>query len=204
VLDRASGSPLRASDGYRIASITKTFTSAAILRLAERGRLTLGAPVARYLPVAYRRALRADGYQPGRITVRMLLQHTAGLFDYAAADAYLKALLADPGHRWSRIEQLRFAMANGEPVAPPGRSYSYSDTGYIVLGQIVESVSGRPQAAAYRRLLHFGRLGVVRRTSRRSSPSRAAPAARPISTSASSTRLACWTLRTTSMAAAGW
>lgn len=160
VLDRASGSPLRASDGYRIASGTKTFTSAAILRLAERGRLTLRAPVARYLPVAYRRALRADGYDPRRITVRMLLQHTAGLFDYAAADAYLQALLADPGHRWSRIEQLRFAMANGEPVAPPGRSYSYSDTGYILLGQIVESVSGRPQAAAYRQLLRFGRLGV--------------------------------------------
>ena len=160
VLDRASGSPLRASDSYRIASITKTFTSAAILRLAERGRLTLGAPVARYLPVAYRRALRADGYEPGRITVRMLLQHTAGLSDYATADAYLTALLADPGHRWSRIEQVRFAMANGEPLAPPGRSYSYSDTGYILLGQIVESVSGRPQAAAYRQLLHFGRLGV--------------------------------------------
>jgi D-alanyl-D-alanine carboxypeptidase len=41
-------------------------------------------------------------------------------------------------------------MANGEPVAPLGRSYSYSDTGYILLGQILESVSGRPQAAAYR------------------------------------------------------
>jgi D-alanyl-D-alanine carboxypeptidase len=160
VLDRASGSPLRASDGYRIASITKTFTSAVILRLAERGRLALRAPVARYLPVAYRRALRGDGYDPGRITVRMLLQHTAGLFDYAAADAYLETVLADPGHRWSRIEQLRFAMANGEPVAPPGRSYSYSDTGYILLGQIVESVSGRPQAAAYRHFLRFDRLGV--------------------------------------------
>jgi D-alanyl-D-alanine carboxypeptidase len=160
VLDRVGGSPLRASDGYRIASITKTFTSAAILRLAEHGRLTLRAPVASYLPGAYRRALRADGYDPGRITVRMLLQHTAGLFDYAAADTYLQALLADPEHSWSRIEQLRFAMAQGDPVAPPGRRYSYSDTGYILLGQIVESVSGRPQAAAYRQLLRLGRLGV--------------------------------------------
>ena len=129
VLDRASGSPLRASDGYRIASITKTFTSAAILRLADRGSLTLRAPVARYLPVAYRQAaLRDGGYDTGRITVRMLLQHTAGLYDYAGTGAYLQALLADPGHRWSRLEQLRFAMANGEPVAPPGRSCSYSDT----------------------------------------------------------------------------
>jgi D-alanyl-D-alanine carboxypeptidase len=67
VLDRASGSRLLASDGYRIASITKTFTSAVILRLAESGRLALRAPVARYLPVAYRGALRDDGYDPGRI-----------------------------------------------------------------------------------------------------------------------------------------
>jgi CubicO group peptidase (beta-lactamase class C family) len=50
VLDRASGSALRASDGYRIASITKTFTAAAVLRLAERGKLSLAVPVARYCP----------------------------------------------------------------------------------------------------------------------------------------------------------
>ena len=204
VLDRASGLPLRASDGYRIASITKTFTSAAVLRLAERGRLTLRAPVARYLPTAYTRSLRAGGYAPGRITVRMLLQHTAGLFDYAAAEAYLQALLADPGHRWSRIEQVRFAMANGDPFAPPGRRYSYSDTGYVLLGQIVESVAGRPQAAAYRRLLRPVASVSARLTSRGSSPSPAERAARLISTSALSTRPRCLTPRTTSTAAAGW
>jgi D-alanyl-D-alanine carboxypeptidase len=160
VLDRASSLPLRASDGYRIASITKTFTAAAILRLVERGELALRAPVARYLPAGYKRALRAGGYDPSRITVRMLLRHTAGLFDHSADDAYLQALLADPGHRWSRLEQVRFAMEHGEPVAPPGRRYSYSDTGYLLLGQIVESVSGSPQASVYRLLLRLRRLGV--------------------------------------------
>jgi D-alanyl-D-alanine carboxypeptidase len=160
VLDRASGSPLRASDGYRIASITKTFTGAAVLRLVERGSVSLDAPVTRYLPGTYLTALRGDGYDPSRITVRMLLLHTAGLFDYAAADAYLQALLSDPAHRWTRLEQLRFAMADGEPVAAPGRRYAHSDTGYVLLGQIIESVTGSPQAAAYRRLLRFGRLGI--------------------------------------------
>ena len=160
VLDRASGSALRASDRYRIASITKTFTAAAVLRLAERGKLSLAAPVARYLPAVYRRALRGDGYDPSRITVRMLLQHTSGLFDHSTADLYEQKLFSDPGHRWTRLEQVRLAMSSGDPVASPGRRYSYSDTGYVLLGQIIESVDGRRQAAAYRHLLRFRRLGL--------------------------------------------
>jgi D-alanyl-D-alanine carboxypeptidase len=160
VHDRASGSALRASDGYRIASITKTFTAAAILRLAERGKLSLAAPVARYLPAAYRRALRGDGYDPSRITVRMLLQHTSGLVDHSTADSYEQKLFSDPGHRWTPLEQVRVAMSSGDPVARPGRRYSYSDTGYVLLGQIVESIDGRGQAAAYRDLLRFRGLGL--------------------------------------------
>jgi CubicO group peptidase (beta-lactamase class C family) len=204
VLDRASSLPLRASDGYRIASITKTFTAAAILRLVEPGKLALQAPVKRYLPAAYTRALRADGYDPSRITVRMLLRHTAGLFDHSADDAYLQALLADPGRRWSRIEQVRFAMANGEPVAPPGRRYSYSDTGTSCSGR-----SSSPSPAGHKRRPTGGCSASVvsasvRRTSRRSSPSRAAPVAKPTSTSAISTRPWCSTPRTISSAAEGW
>jgi D-alanyl-D-alanine carboxypeptidase len=69
-------------------------------------------------------------------------------------------LSSDPGHRWTRLEQVRLAMASGDPVAPPGRRYSYSDTGYVLLGQIIESVHGSHQVAAYRHLLRFRRLGL--------------------------------------------
>jgi D-alanyl-D-alanine carboxypeptidase len=64
----------------------------------------------------------------------------------------------DPGHRWTRDEQLRFATAHGDPVAAPGRKYHYSDTGYVLLGEILERVTGRSLPAAVRDLLRFRRL----------------------------------------------
>ena len=69
-------------------------------------------------------------------------------------------MLGDPAHRWTRLEQVRFAMANGDPIAAPGRRFAYSDTGYVLLGQIVESLSGRRQASAYRTLLRYRALGL--------------------------------------------
>ena len=94
-------------------------------------------------------------------------------------------------------------MANGEPLAPPGRNVSYSDTGYILLGQIVESVSGRPQAAAYRQLLRFGRLGVSATFFETLEPKPpGAGAAHQYFGDLDTT--ACSILRTTSTAPAGW
>jgi len=159
--DRATGRPLAPGDEVRIASVTKTFAAAAVLRLVERGRLSLDAPIARYLPTAYTALLMGGGYRPDRITVRQLLRHTGGLADYAETDAFDAAVRAAPSHRWTRLEQVRFALAHGRPVAPPGVVYNYSDTGYILLGDIIERVSGRPLAAAYRSLLRFGPLGLA-------------------------------------------
>jgi beta-lactamase family protein len=62
VIDRATGAPLRVRDSYRIASVTKTFTAAAVIRLVEQGKVALDAPIARYLPAVYLTALRGDGY----------------------------------------------------------------------------------------------------------------------------------------------
>jgi D-alanyl-D-alanine carboxypeptidase len=160
VRDRATRAPLRVRDSYRLASVTKTFTAAAVLRLVEQRKVALDAPITRYLPAVYRDALRGDGYKPRRITVRMLLQHTAGLWDYAASEAYAKAVFADFEHRWTPLEQVRFAMEHGDPLFAPARGYQYSDTGYVLLGRIVERVSGRSQAKAYRRLLRFDRIGL--------------------------------------------
>jgi len=159
--DRATGRRLAPGDAVRVASVTKTFTAATTLRLAERGRLALDAPIARYLPAAYTTLLARGGYRPDRITVRQLLQQTSGLFDYAETDAFDAAVRAAPGHRWTRLEQVRFALTHGRPYGPPGAAYHYSDTGYILLGAIIERVSGRPLAAAYRSLLRFDRLGLT-------------------------------------------
>jgi D-alanyl-D-alanine carboxypeptidase len=104
--------------------------------------------------------LRAGGYRPEDITVRQLLQHTSGLFDYASSPAYDDVNVADPGHRWTRAEQVQFAMDHGAPLAPPGREYHYSDTGYVLLGEIVEQVTRRSLPDAVRRLVGFRRLGL--------------------------------------------
>ena len=156
--DVASGTPLEGDTPFRIASVTKTFVAASVLRLVEQRRVRLDAPITRYLSPASIALLRTGGYRPRTITVRQLLRHTAGLFDYAATDEYDEINTTDPGHRWTRDEQLRFAMTHGEPVAQPGAQYHYSDTGYVLLGEILERVTGKSLPEAVRRLIGFHRL----------------------------------------------
>ncbi len=159
--DVAAGTPLEPDTTFRVASVTKTFVAAAVLRLVETGEVGLDAPITRYLSAASLSVLRSGGYDPQRITVRQLLQHTAGLFDYAASDEYDHINETDPGHRWTPAEQLRFAMDHGHPVAKPGAKYHYSDTGYVLLGELLERATGESLAAAVRGLLHFDRIGLT-------------------------------------------
>ncbi len=158
--DRATGRLLTPNDEVRIASVTKTFTAAAALRLVERNQLSLDTPITRYLPSTYAKLLVSGGYDPERITVRQLLRQTSGLADYADTDAFDDAVRAHPSHRWTRLEQVRFALDHGKPVAAPGLVYHYSDTGYILLGEVIERVSRQTLAAAYHQTLRFRALGL--------------------------------------------
>lgn len=160
VLNRASGRLLRPHDGFRSASVTKTFTAASILRLFEEGRLGLDDLIARHLTSEYVDLLRADGYAVDAITVRQLLTHTSGIHDYATDERYYAAVFGEPGHRWTRMEQVRAAMEFGGPHFAPGAGYHYSDTGYILLGEIIERLTGRPLGQAFRDLVGYERLGL--------------------------------------------
>ena len=162
VADRSSRKPLTPAAPFRIASVTKTFTAAAILRLVEDGKLGLNDPIARHLSATTTALLRRGGYEVDAIRVRHLLQHTSGLYDYAEDQAYQGFVVSHPQHRWTRLEQLRFAVAHGKPLSPPGTGFHYSDTGYILLGEILERQTGHSLAAAYRTLLGFDRLGLRR------------------------------------------
>jgi D-alanyl-D-alanine carboxypeptidase len=159
--DLATGEALRPDQPLRIASMTKSFVAAAVLRLMEEGRLSLDAPVADHLRPGTAEALRQDGYDPGAITVRMLLQHTSGLYDFAASEAYMGRVAQDPRHRWTREEQVGLAMEVGEPTGAPGEAYAYSDTGYLLLGEILEMVTSQPMAEAIRDLLRFEEIGLA-------------------------------------------
>jgi D-alanyl-D-alanine carboxypeptidase len=160
VFDRTSGRRLEPHHGFRVASVTKTFTAAAILRLYEDGRIRLDGPIAEYLPSGYVAVLSTGGYDPSRITVRQLLAHTSGIYDYATDPRYPAAAFADPNHRWTRMEQVRVAMAWGSPRFAPGGGFHYSDTGYVLLGEMLERVTGEPLPQALRTLVGFDRLGL--------------------------------------------
>jgi D-alanyl-D-alanine carboxypeptidase len=159
--DVADGVPLRRDDTFRVASITKTFTAAAVLTLVDQRRVALDAPISRYLPGVYLRLLQAGGYRPDVITVRQLLSHTSGLYDYATDAGFFDRALADLRHRWTPIEQVGWAMTHGHPYGQPGEKFHYSDTGYVMLARIVESVTGLAQAPAYRTLLRYDCLGLT-------------------------------------------
>jgi D-alanyl-D-alanine carboxypeptidase len=147
--------------GFRIASVTKTFTAAAILRLVESGRVGLDDPISKHLSPATLDVLRQGGYDADTILVRHLLTHTSGLYDYASDPAFVQFVLTHGRHHWTRSEQVRFAMTHGKPYAAPGAEFHYSDTGYVLLGEILERTTGGGLARAYRNLLSFKRLGLA-------------------------------------------
>jgi len=161
-VDVRGGAPLTPDRPIRIASTTKTYTAAAILRLSEQGKLGLDDPIERYLPAELTAVLVKDGYQVDQITVRQVLSQTSGIFDYAFGPGsnFSEVALGDLQHRWTRLEQVEFAARVGDPVGPPGQQFHYSDTGYVLLGAIIERLTGLSLAEAYRQLLGFERLGL--------------------------------------------
>lgn len=127
--DLANGRPATAATVYEIGSITKQFTAAAILRLAQRGRLQLDDPIGDYVPAL---AERARG-----VTLRHLLAHTSGLYSGPAVEDLTAPTTPD-----STVQ----AVAAHAPDAPPGARYRYNNNGYQLLGLVVEAASGMPWA----------------------------------------------------------
>ena len=146
---------------FRIASTTKLFTAAGILRLVETGKIGLDVPLEPLLSPATGALLKGGGHDPSRITVRHLLAHTSGLPDHAELPGYLAAIMANPQRRWQRSDQIAMAMRDGKPVGAPGAVWSYSDTGYLLLAEVIERQTGQPLPAALRGLLRLDRLGLT-------------------------------------------
>ena len=130
--------PATAQTVYRIGSITKQFTSATVLRLAERGKLSLGDTITKFL----------TGFplQGNVVTVRQLLNHTSGIPSYTGL-----------GPRWSRTMRQDVppdslvALVSGLPFDfPPGTQWRYNNSGYVMLGMIIEKVTGQPYGSYLR------------------------------------------------------
>ena len=158
--DMKTGEALTPEHTVRMASNTKTYISAAVLRLVEDGKVGLDSSIGRYLLPASVKRLKAGGYDPAKITVRMVLHHTSGLFDYGMSDPYQRAVGADFSHRWTRVEQLGLAVDSGKPYGAPDEVYHYSDTGYILLGELLEQVTGTSMPKAVSDLVGFDAHGI--------------------------------------------
>ena len=115
---------------YSIGSISKQFTAAAILMLAEQGKLTLDDPVSKYV----------SGLTDGdKVTIRELLSHTSGYQDFWPQD-YVPPLMLKP----ITAEKIMDMWARKPLDFPPGTKWQYSNTNYVIAGVIVEKVSGMP------------------------------------------------------------
>ncbi len=133
--DLELGVPLTPDHVFRLGSITKQFTAAAIMLLEEQGKLMVGDPITKYLP-----DYPTNGYE---ITIEHLLTHTSGIFSYTSIPGYMMGneIRADLS-----TEELIDVFDDLEMDFGPGEQWSYSNSGYVLLGAIIEKVSGQSYA----------------------------------------------------------
>jgi D-alanyl-D-alanine carboxypeptidase len=134
VADKTTREPMKTDFYSRIGSVTKTFTVTAVLQLADQGKLGLDDPIAEFI----------DGVPLGdRITLRQLARMQSGLFNYSASPEFQKAMFADPRRPFTPRELLDYAFAQPNKFLP-GEGFEYCNTNTILLGLVVQKVSGQP------------------------------------------------------------
>jgi D-alanyl-D-alanine carboxypeptidase len=134
------GRDLDPDDHFRVGSVTKTYVATAVLQLVEQRRLGLADTVEQRLP----------GLLPygSRVTLRQLLDHTSGVPDYLAAAPLGDYWTHGPGSaRAWRPRELVGLVAAAPPAFEPGSSWGYSNTNYVLLGLMIERVTGLPLGA---------------------------------------------------------
>ncbi len=125
----SSGSNVSNETIYRIASITKPMTAVAIMQLAEKELLDLDAPIQTYLPDFPKKP-------EGEITTRMLLAHTSGLSEYKSSKE------SNSNKNYASLTEVMNVFMDRDLENNPGETFFYTTYGYVVLGAIIESVSG--------------------------------------------------------------
>jgi len=136
VVDVPKETPITPSAVFRIGSITKTFTASAIFQLVEEGKLALDDPIDDHVP----------GWDFGpEVTIERLLEHTSGIYNYTDDPGFLVGATEDV----TPEEVIDFAVSHG-PLFEPGTDYTYSNTGYFLLGLAIEAIEGKPYEVVVR------------------------------------------------------
>lgn len=128
---------LQTDDVFQIGSVTKSFTSAAILKLSEQGKLSLTDNIGKFIP----------GINPEYkdLTIANILSHTSGLADYLN-DTAVSAIYDE----FASLDQVIRAISKREVLTKPGEKYAYSNLGYVLLGKVIEVSAG----TSYQEFLH--------------------------------------------------
>lgn len=144
------GADLNKEVPFYIASIGKTFTATVMMQLMEEGRLQPDDLLVNLLPEKITSGLHVlNGIEfTDAITVHQLLNHTSGLADYfedtpVQGANMMELLFESPDRFWQPVELMEFTKANFKPHFAPGEGYHYSDTEYILLGLIIEQLTGQ-------------------------------------------------------------
>ncbi|MFN8025931.1 MAG: serine hydrolase domain-containing protein [Acidimicrobiia bacterium] len=133
--DPTTGAPMTTDMHMRIGSVTKTVTGTVILQLAEQGKLSLDDPIEKYV----------SGIPNGSdITLRMLANMTSGIASYYT-DPFLDRYFANPQGAFTPSELVAYGVTES-PIFAPGKRFDYSNTNTVLLGQVIEKVTGRPVA----------------------------------------------------------
>jgi D-alanyl-D-alanine carboxypeptidase len=143
--------PMTVDDHVRVGSITKTMTATVVLQLVQEGRLSLDDPIGKFRP----------GVPNGdRITIAELAEMRSGLFSYTFDRGFNETLDADPGKAWTPDELLAIAFSH-PPNAEPGTEFEYSNTNTVLLGLVIEQLTGQPLEKVFADRI-FTPLGLTR------------------------------------------
>ncbi|MFF2021439.1 serine hydrolase domain-containing protein [Streptomyces sp. NPDC058171] len=142
--DVRTGAPRGKDDRFRIASITKTFVATVLLQQEAEGKLDLDDTVERWLPGL----VRGNGHDGRQMTVRQLLNHTSGVYDYLNDADYTRDYMYAPNYLHNRFKartpEAAVAVAmQHPPTAAPGAHHAYSNTNYVLAALIMEKAGGR-------------------------------------------------------------
>ncbi|MEU9609024.1 serine hydrolase domain-containing protein [Streptomyces sp. NPDC048057] len=151
VADLDTGRPRLAGDRFRVGSLTKTFTATVLLQLDAEGVLSIDDSVERWLPGV----VRGRGHDGRKVSLRQLLNHTSGIFNYNRDAGFLAEFTGEAflknRYKGATPEQLvRIGLAH-PPEFPPGTGWSYSDTNYVLAGMVIERATGRSYASQVER-----------------------------------------------------
>ena len=137
VADTATRAPMRTNFSQWIGSITKTFTVTAVLQLVDQGKVGLDDPISTYVP----------GVPAGdQITIRQLARMQSGLFDFLGDQAFWDSVAADPHRDWTADQVLEIAFRH-PLVFAPGTDFKYTNANTVLLGLLVQAVTGQPVAS---------------------------------------------------------